>query len=93
MVRKRRLVAAFGSSPTQVLQLGPGPIRGVAQGGAVAEEARQDVEVASSISHHRRDVQLELTLVMPLSRSHRRVLDTRGAIIVTRERRRSRAAS
>ena len=44
-MRKRRLVAAFGSSPTQVLQLGHGPIRDVVQAGAVAEEVRQDVEV------------------------------------------------
>ena len=48
MVRKRRLVVAFGSSPTQVLQLAHGPARDVVQAGAVAEEARQDVEVASS---------------------------------------------
>ena len=48
MVRKRRLVAAFGSSPTQVLQLAHGPARDVVAAGAVAEEARQDVEVASS---------------------------------------------
>ena len=32
----------------------------VVQAGAVALEARQDVKVASSIRHHRRDVQLEL---------------------------------
>jgi hypothetical protein len=54
------LVAAFGSSSTQVLQLAHGPIGDVVGAGAVAEEARQDVEVASSIRHHRRDVQLEL---------------------------------
>ena len=54
------LVAAFGSSPTQVLQLAHGPIRDGVPAGAVAEEARQDVEVASSIRHHRRDVPLEL---------------------------------
>src|SRR5215207_5028557 len=45
VVRKTRLVATFGSSPTQVLQLAHGPIRDVVQAGAVAEEARQDVEV------------------------------------------------
>jgi hypothetical protein len=39
------LAAAFGSSPTQVLQLAHGPIRDVVQAGPVAEEARQDVEV------------------------------------------------
>jgi hypothetical protein len=39
------LVGAFGSSPTQVLQRAPGPIRDAVQAGAVAEEARQDVEV------------------------------------------------
>jgi hypothetical protein len=39
------LVAASGSSPTQILQLAHGPIRDVVQAGAVAEEARQDVEV------------------------------------------------
>src|SRR5918995_7104139 len=54
------LVAAFGSSPTQVLQLAHGPIRDGVPAGAVAEEARPDVEVASSIRHHRRDVPLEL---------------------------------
>ena len=54
------LVAAFGSSPTQVLQLAHGPIRDGVRAGAFAEEARQDVEVASSIRHHRRDVPLEL---------------------------------
>jgi hypothetical protein len=42
------LVATFGSSPTQVLQLAHGPARGVVQAGADAEEARQDVEVASA---------------------------------------------
>ena len=48
MVRKRRLVAAFGSSPTQVLQHAHGPARDVVAAGAVVEETRQDVEVASS---------------------------------------------
>jgi hypothetical protein len=43
---------------------------------------RHDVEDASSIGHDRRDV----TLVMPQSRSHRRVLDMRGALIVIRAR-------
>ena len=45
VVRKRRLVAAFGSSPTQVRQLARGLARDVVQAGAVAQEARQDVEV------------------------------------------------
>jgi hypothetical protein len=39
------LVGAFGSSPTQVLQLAHGPARDVVQAGAGAEEARQEVEV------------------------------------------------
>jgi hypothetical protein len=39
------LVAAFGSSPTQILLLAHEPIRAVVQASAVAEEARQDVEV------------------------------------------------
>jgi len=39
------LVAAFGSSPTQVRQLARGLARDVVQAGAVAQEARQDVEV------------------------------------------------
>lgn len=45
MVRKRRLVAAFGSSPTQDLQLAHDPSATFVEAGAVAEEARQDVEV------------------------------------------------
>jgi hypothetical protein len=48
VVRETGVVAAFGSSPPQALQLAHGPIRDVVQAGAVAEEARQDVEVASS---------------------------------------------
>jgi hypothetical protein len=43
-----RLVAAFESSPTQVPQRAHGPARDVVAAGGVAEEARQDVEVASS---------------------------------------------
>ena len=39
------MVAAFGSSPTQVLQLAHGPARDVVAAGAVAEEARQVLEV------------------------------------------------
>jgi hypothetical protein len=39
------LVGAFGSSPTEVLQLVHGPAREVVKAGAVAEEARQDVEI------------------------------------------------
>ena len=48
VVRETEVVAAFGSSPPQVLQLAPGPARDVVAAGAVAEEARQDVEIASS---------------------------------------------
>jgi hypothetical protein len=48
VVRETEVVAAFGSSPPQALQLAHGPARDVVAAGAVAEEARQDVEVASS---------------------------------------------
>jgi hypothetical protein len=48
VVRETEVVAAFGSPPTQALQLAHGPARDVVAAGAVAEEARQDVEVASS---------------------------------------------
>jgi hypothetical protein len=60
VVRKRSLVQAFGPSPTRVLQLAHGPISDVVRASAVAEEARQDVDVASSIRHHRRTVKHEL---------------------------------
>ena len=48
VVRETEVVAALGSSPPQALQLAHGPARDVVAAGAVAEEARQDVEVASS---------------------------------------------
>ena len=49
VVRETEVVAAFGSSPPQVLQVAHGPARDVlAAAGAVAEKAQQDVEVAWS---------------------------------------------
>ena len=47
-VVREEVVAAFGSSPPQALQLAHGPARDVVAAGAIAEKARQDVEVAWS---------------------------------------------
>jgi hypothetical protein len=48
VVRETEVGRGIRVSPPQALQLAHGPIRDVVQAGAVAEEARQDVEVASS---------------------------------------------
>jgi hypothetical protein len=78
------LLAAFGPSPTQVLPLAHGPGRDDVQAGAVAADARQNLKIASSIRHHRRDVRLELLVQAGQLTCRSRVAAGDGHVLATR---------